>query len=175
MVSSSEFDQLLPSNLQQNQKDLEKEASHALEEIRIVLPGVQALFGFQLIAIFNQTFHEKLSFLQKTTHLGALGLVALATVFLMTPAAYHRQRKPHRISKRFVQLASTLLTGGLFCLAFALGFELFLIGAVLFNNQKVGLILAGTLWTLCMGFWFLLPRIFPKQQQNNQFVSTAKD
>jgi len=33
-----------------------KTISHLLEECRMVLPGIQALFGFQLIAVFNQPF-----------------------------------------------------------------------------------------------------------------------
>src|SRR5438445_33623 len=40
---------------------LDAAASHLLEECRMVLPGIQALFGFQLIAVFNQGFGEKLS------------------------------------------------------------------------------------------------------------------
>jgi hypothetical protein len=32
---------------------LDQEANHILEESRMVLPGIQALFGFQLIAIYN--------------------------------------------------------------------------------------------------------------------------
>ena len=34
--------------------------THLLEECRMVLPGIQALFGFQLIAVFNAAFWEKL-------------------------------------------------------------------------------------------------------------------
>jgi hypothetical protein len=40
---------------------LDSAASHLLEECRMVLPGIQALFGFQLIAVFNQNFGESLS------------------------------------------------------------------------------------------------------------------
>ena len=32
---------------------VEKMAQEAIEEARMVLPGIQALFGFQLIAVFN--------------------------------------------------------------------------------------------------------------------------
>ena len=39
-------------------EDLEKIAQVAIEESRMVLPGIQALFGFQLIAGFNQRFQE---------------------------------------------------------------------------------------------------------------------
>ncbi len=32
---------------------LEEEARHILEEARMVIPGIHALFGFQLVAVFN--------------------------------------------------------------------------------------------------------------------------
>ena len=35
---------------------LSQAASYLLDECRMVLPGVQAIFGFQLIAVFNQRF-----------------------------------------------------------------------------------------------------------------------
>ncbi|MGE5072104.1 MAG: DUF6328 family protein, partial [Anaerolineae bacterium] len=62
-----------------------------LNECRMVLPGVQALFGFQLIAVFNQGFSEKLSTGEQYLHLAALALVANSGALVMAPAAYHRQ------------------------------------------------------------------------------------
>lgn len=44
---------------------LSEAVTHLLEECRMVLPGIQALFGFQLIVVFNPTFYEKLSLLYK--------------------------------------------------------------------------------------------------------------
>ncbi|MEO7099505.1 MAG: DUF6328 family protein [Luteolibacter sp.] len=40
-----------------------------LEECRMVLPGIQALFGFQLIAVFNSRFAEALSRTEQSLHL----------------------------------------------------------------------------------------------------------
>jgi len=49
--------------------------SHILEECRMVLPGIQALFGFQLIAVFNQTFWDKLQPHEQVIHFAAIYLV----------------------------------------------------------------------------------------------------
>ena len=68
-----------------------------LEEVRTVLPGVQALFGFQLVAVFNQRFTD-LTSMEQGLHLTALCLVALAAGLLMTPAALHRQTSPEEVS-----------------------------------------------------------------------------
>jgi hypothetical protein len=37
---------------------LDKELQHTLEEARTVIPGLQALFGFQLIVPFHSTFKQ---------------------------------------------------------------------------------------------------------------------
>jgi len=37
---------------------LEEETRTVIEEARMVLPGIQAFFGFQLIAVFNNRFQE---------------------------------------------------------------------------------------------------------------------
>ena len=56
---------------------LEEEIRTTIEEARMVLPGIQALFGFQLIAVFNARFHD-FSGLEQMLHLAALLLVAVA-------------------------------------------------------------------------------------------------
>jgi len=63
----------------------------------MVLPGIQALFGFQLIAVFNQGFGEKLSHGAQLVHLLALVLAALAMALVMTPAALHRLSEPRSV------------------------------------------------------------------------------
>ena len=49
---------------------------HVLTECRVVLPGAQALLGFQFIFILTESF-DKLPALSKYIHLAALGLNAL--------------------------------------------------------------------------------------------------
>ena len=70
----------------------------------MVLPGVQALFGFQLIAVFNNGFSEKLSHAEQCVHLLALALVAIAGALIMSPASYHRQTNPRAVSADFIRL-----------------------------------------------------------------------
>ena len=58
--------------------------THLLEECRMVLPGVQALFGFQLIAVFNAGFGDKLTGAEQRLHLVA--------VWRDAPLFTHRER-----------------------------------------------------------------------------------
>jgi Family of unknown function (DUF6328) len=72
----------------------------------MVLLGVQALFGFQLIAVFNSAFRERLTSGEQLIHLVASGWVAMAVALVMAPAAYHRQTNPEEASERFIKLAT---------------------------------------------------------------------
>jgi hypothetical protein len=69
----------------------------------MVLPGIQALFGFQLIAVFNTRFDELAPSLQMI-HLIALVAGAVSMSLVMTPAAYHRIAERGRLSSRFAEL-----------------------------------------------------------------------
>lgn len=71
------------------------------DETRMILPGVQAIVGFQLIAVFNQRF-ESLSERQQSLHLLAFLLVTLAMGLIMAPAAYHRLAERGKVTRRFV-------------------------------------------------------------------------
>src|SRR5204862_1825788 len=85
---------------------LDKATTYILEECRMVLPGIQALFGFQLIAVFNESFSEKLSRGEQLLHLIAIVLVTVAIALVMAPAALHRQSQPPSVSRRFIELSS---------------------------------------------------------------------
>src|SRR6185503_13946267 len=92
---------------------LSEAVTHLLEECRMVLPGVQALFGFQLIAVFNSTFRERLTPTEQIIHLVAISLVAMSVALIMAPAAYHRQTNPEKATENFIELASYLLLGSM--------------------------------------------------------------
>ena len=68
---------------------LNERITQMLTEAHVVLPGVQALLGFQLISVISQSF-EKLPASSKLGHAVSLGCVTLAVILLMAPAAYHR-------------------------------------------------------------------------------------
>ena len=81
---------------------LSQAAEYLLEEARMVLPGLQALFGFQLIAVFSTRFADDLTPAEQRLHLLAILLVVVAIALIMTPAAYHRQAVslPRRAMRR---------------------------------------------------------------------------
>jgi hypothetical protein len=62
---------------------------HMLTEARVVLPGAQALLGFQLAIVLTSAF-DKLPEASRLLHGAALLCVALAVILLIAPAALHR-------------------------------------------------------------------------------------
>src|SRR4030095_8351107 len=97
--------------------------THLLEECRMVLPGLQALLGFQFIVVFNTGFSEKLTTTEQRLHLLALGLVAVAGALVMAAASYHRQTGPREVSAHFLTLASRLLLWAMILLALGVGID----------------------------------------------------
>ena len=124
----------------------------------MVLPGMQALFGFQLIAVFNEGFADKLSSAQQLLHLAATVLVVVAVALVMAPAALHRQTEPEEVSERFIRVASTLLLASMFPLALGLCLEVYLVSIVIVHSEAVAMALAFVLVLVFGLLWLVLPR-----------------
>jgi hypothetical protein len=58
-------------------------------EARIILPGVQALLGFQFAAFLTESF-DRLPGFAKQIHFAGMCALSVAAILLMAPAAYHR-------------------------------------------------------------------------------------
>ena len=59
---------------------LEQCITQMLTEARVVLPGVQALLGFQLVSVLTQAF-EKLPASSKLLHAASLACLIVAIIF----------------------------------------------------------------------------------------------
>lgn len=124
----------------------------------MVLPGVQALLGFQLVAVFNQRFLA-LSPREQALHLAAFLLIATSAGLLMTPAAYHRQTGGDRITRHFVRLATRLIMLAMWPLSVALAIDTYLISHLVFGVQAIALATALGVISLLVGLWFVLPLV----------------
>ena len=128
----------------EQRESLEDEASHATDEARMVLPGVQAILGFQLIAVFIQRFHDLTDRLQ-FLHLVAFLFLAVAMGLIMAPAAYHRQAERGCLSRRFVNFASLLLTLSLVSLTVGIVIDTYLLAWLIIGGEMPSLCIAAGL------------------------------
>ncbi len=136
--------------------DVDKIAQATIEEARMVLPGIQALFGFQLVAAFNQRFTE-LSPPNQYLHYLALILTAVSAGIVMTPAAYHRIAERYTNSERFVRLASRLVAAAMIPLMFALAGDVYLLGVMITGSVFISVLTGAGLLILLAGLWFIYP------------------
>ena len=141
---------------------LKDSAGHLLDECRMVLPGIQALFGFQLIAVFNQRFAD-LPTRHQTLHLFATALVALAIALVMAPAALHRQAEPRAVSALFLKVSSRLLLASMMPLAISICLEIYIICELISTLQNYALAIAFTLFLFFVLFWIMLPIRFAQK------------
>lgn len=149
----------------QYRQSLGEQVNNIEQEARMLLPGVQALFGFQLMAVFNQGFKADLSQYEQAIHLLALLLVAISGVLVVAPAAYHRQAK-HQISKHFVEISSGYLASSMAPLALGTCLDIYLVSRVIVNSVLLSLITTGIIFFLYLWIWFVLPKMRAKKIEN---------
>jgi Family of unknown function (DUF6328) len=127
---------------------LDSAVRHLLEECRMVLPGIQALFGFQLIAVFNEAFAQKLSTVEQWIHFVSIILTVIAVALVMTPAALHRQVDPLSVTRKLIRSSTNLLLLSMFPLAVSICLEMYLIGNVITHRFWLSTLSASGLFLL---------------------------
>ena len=146
--------------------ELFQAAEVLLEECRMVLPGIQGLFGFQLVAVFSAHFHEQLSPGEQELHLLAIALTCLAIALVMAPAATHRQTDPCEVSLAFIRMSSRLLLWSMAPLALGLCLDFYLVARVITGSEALAWS-AAALFALFGWFWYFLPRRFARRNRDN--------
>jgi hypothetical protein len=141
---------------------LEDEVENLEQEGRMILPGIQALFGFQLIACFNAAF-EQLSKQLQYIHLIALICVVISIVLVMTPPAFHRQAEPGMISTRFIEIGSKFLTISLIPLMIGVTLDVFVISNLISDSKNLSYAISGVTFALFAICWFIFPRFLRRR------------
>ena len=137
---------------------VKEKIDHVLTEARIVLPGAQALLGFQFVTFLMEGF-EKLPRQLQLLHYVALGLVALCAILLMTPPAYHRLVERGEDTEGFQQLASRFVCWAMIPLALGITTDFYVVTSKVAQSSRVALALSAVVLALFIGLWFLFPMI----------------
>ncbi len=145
-----------PPPEQEQEQSLKDDMRNMLEEARMILPGIQALIGFQTMAVFNTRF-EKLPVAIEEAYLVALGLLILSMGLLMTPAAYHRLAERGKVLRRMIKLSSKFITTGMVPLMLAFAIDAYVVTMAAIDNSTVATIGAICTVIILGGLWFLFP------------------
>src|SRR5205823_11061613 len=125
------------------EEEIGESVSHLLEEGRMLIPGVQALFGFQLVIVFSQPFATLLVPSERLWHLVAIACSVVTLILLFTPAMVHRQRESGWATQGFVNMSSKLMSTASIPLSIALAIDFGLVTRVITENGLLALVSAG--------------------------------
>jgi cytochrome b561 len=137
-------------------ESLNEEMRNIIEEARVILPGIQALFGFQTIAVFNQRFVELPEY-AKDCHLIGLGMVIIAVALVMTPAVYYRYVGRDHVTPQMISLSSLMIRAALFPLSCGLGLDIFTVILTATDRPHWSAIGAGFAFVFLIALWFVFP------------------
>jgi len=135
---------------------LSTKVEQLLTEARLIIPGAQALLGFQFIAMLTSGF-DRLPQTVKAVHVLALCLVAINVILLMTPAALHRLSFNGEDSRTFVRMGSALVIAAPGFLAAGLAAETFVVLYKVAENAGWSAVGAVLSFLVLIGFWYAIP------------------
>ena len=135
---------------------LDRKMDHVLSEVRLVLPGAQALFGLQLSVALMQGF-ATLAAPARLAYLMSLGLMALAIVLLLTPVAFHRIVERGKSTDRAHRVAGVFLVSGMAALALALSGDVYVAASRVARFTDLAAAAAAGTALFLYSLWFAVP------------------
>ena len=146
-------DQMPPA---EKQTLLNNKIEQLLTEARVIIPGAQALLGFQFVVVFVRSFAELPGWI-KITHAVALAAIAVSIVLLMTPAALHRIAYDGENSHSFLRIGSTLVVGAAFPLAVGIAADICVVGFKISGGARLASLSGCVSLLILLMFWFFYP------------------
>jgi hypothetical protein len=137
---------------------LDRELLELLQELRVVLPGVQALFAFLLIVPFNERF-ASVSGMERAVYVVALLSSALAGVLFITAPAFHRLRFRRHDKAQLLRIGNRCAIAGMAALAVAMVAGVYLITELLFG-AGVGAALTAVVALPIAVLWWVVPLVY---------------
>jgi hypothetical protein len=132
-----------------------RELGELLQELRVVLPGVQVLFAFLLTVPFSAQFGS-VTQLQQVVFFGTLVCTALSAGLLLAPSAHHRLLWRQQARERRLRVANRLVIAGLILLVLAMVGVMFVITDVLFGSVAAAVATAA-ISGFFLYVWFVMP------------------
>ncbi|NOJ42916.1 hypothetical protein HCN58_25600 [Bradyrhizobium sp. WSM 1791] len=139
-----------------NKTSLKSKIEQMLTEARVIIPGGQALLGFQLVATLTKAFGE-LPALFKYIHCAGLCAVALAVVLLMTPAAVHRLAFDGEDDPEFFKIGSRLVIAASIPLAIGISSDVAVVFFKTTHDTAIALSAGAAALVALLGFWLVYP------------------
>ncbi|MEW6637876.1 MAG: DUF6328 family protein [Actinomycetota bacterium] len=144
-----------PRTGESEQERSAREIVELLQELRVVIPGVQILFAFLLTIPFTGRF-ETLTGLQRGVFFATLMCTAVATALLIAPSAHHRLLWRQGAREHRLRVANALTIAGLAFLVPAMVGVIFVITDLMFDASLAAAV-TGLVALSFFSVWFALP------------------
>jgi amino acid transporter len=134
---------------------LDRELMELLQELRVILPGVQVLLAFLLTAPFQQRFADLPGSL-RNAFFASISCATVATVLLIAPSAHHRLRWRARDKERLLRIGNQMAIWGTVFLGAAIVLALYVVTNILFTTD-LALWTAAAAIVVFVAIWYALP------------------
>jgi len=134
---------------------VDRELMELLNELRVILPGIQVLFAFLLTVPFSQRF-TGVTGPEKFAYFLAVLCTAASTVTLITVPNYHRITFRQATKERLIFLSNSLALAGTALLGVAIVAVLFLITDFLYEGAGVAVVTIVAALVIAW-LWFVMP------------------
>ncbi len=135
--------------------DLDRELNELLQELRVILPGIQVLFAFLLIVPFQSSF-QAAGDRTETAYFVAFAATSLAYVCTIAPGVQHRLRWRRHDKEALLRTANRLTVVATLLIGAAIAAVVFLITDYLYG-PAAGAACATVVTGLATVLWWALP------------------
>jgi Family of unknown function (DUF6328) len=138
-----------------HEERLDRELIELLNELRVLLPGIQVIFAFLLAVPFASGF-DRVTELQRDVYGISLAAALASIICLVAPTTYHRLRWRQRDKEVMLRTSNAFAIAGSIFLAISLTASVFLIGDFLFS-LTVALVATTAAGLAFAALWYALP------------------
>src|SRR2546423_1077641 len=149
---------------EERETPIDVRVEHMLTEARVLLPGAQALLGFQLAVMLTEAFGE-LAFGSRIIHVSALCCTCLAVILLMAPAAFHRITFNGENTETFYRLGSALVLAAAAPLGGGIVGDLYVAVEKGLHEPTMAAIVAALAFAALLALWLIQPLFLRAKQR----------
>lgn len=131
---------------------LDRELNELLQELRVLLPGIQVLFAFLLAVPFAQGFADVTDGQRRVFFIAFLA-TAFASILLMAPGVQHRLRWRQRDKEHLLRVSNRLAIAGTVVLAFAVSSVVYLITDFIYDETAASIATAVVALAFVIVWW----------------------
>ncbi len=140
----------------ESQKErVDRELIELLNELRVVLPGVQVLFAFLLILPFQAGF-EQATDSERIVYFLALASSGVAGALLIAPSVYHRINFRRKVKEQMLFDANRMLIASTVFVAIGIVCSMYVITELLFG-VPAGLVTVAVSTVVFAVLWYAFP------------------